>query len=132
MADTPTPGGGFAEAIRHLAPYAPVFAGAVLSMAFGERLTIRGKLLSAGVGLATALWVAPFACDLIDLFWPGDGLPTSVVAVVGFAAGAFGMIMLSGLAQALARYSRDPLSLVRVQIGGVIITGGARDGGDGQ
>lgn len=131
MADTPTPHSGVADLLRVIAPYAPVFGGAVLSMAFGERLTIRGKLLSASVGLAAALWVAPFLVDLLGLFWPGGSLPTSVVAVIGFACGAFGMILLSGLAQALARYSRDPLSLVRVQIGGVIITGGARDNDGG-
>lgn len=129
MADTPTPGGPIAEAVRHFAPYAPVFGGAVLSMAFGERLTIRGKLVSAAAGLAAALWIAPFLCDLAGLFWPGDILPTSVVAVIGFACGAFGMILLSGLAQALARYSKDPLSLVRIQVGGVIITGGAKSPG---
>ena len=132
MADTPTPGGPIAEAVRHFAPYAPVFGGAVLSMAFGERLTIRGKLVSAGAGLAAALWIAPFLCDLAGLFWPGDELPRSVVAVIGFACGAFGMIVLSGLAQAAKKYSMDPLKLVRIQVGGVIITGGASAEGEGK
>lgn len=128
MADTPQPHGGVGELLRHLAPYAPVFGGAVLSMAFGERLTIRGKLLSAGVGLAAAMWVAPFLVDIARLLWRWGELPTSAVAVIGFACGAFGMILLSGLAQALAKYSRDPLKLVRIQIGNVIITGGAGAG----
>lgn len=132
MAETPTPGGGLAELIRHFAPYAPIFGGAVLSMAFGERLTIRGKLFSGGAGLAAALWVAPFLCDLADLFWPGEGLPPSVVTVIGFACGTFGMIVLSGLAQAAKKYSMDPLKLVRIQVGGVIITGGASAEGEGK
>lgn len=132
MADTPTPGGPIAEAVRHFAPYAPVFGGAVLSMAFGERLTIRGKLVSAGAGLAAALWIAPFLCDLAALFWPGDELPRSVVAVIGFACGAFGMIVLSGLAQFAKKYSADPLKLVRIQVGGVIITGGSTPPGEQQ
>ncbi|MGQ2989530.1 MAG: hypothetical protein ACT6RD_11845 [Brevundimonas sp.] len=128
MADTPQPHGGASELLRHLAPYAPVFGGAVLSMAFGERLTIRGKLLSAGVGLAAAMWVAPFLVDIARLLWRWGDLPISAVAVIGFACGAFGMILLSGLAQALAKYSRDPLKLVRIQIGNVIITGGSGAG----
>jgi hypothetical protein len=66
------------------------------------------------------------------LFWPGGALPTSIVSVIGLACGAFGMVILAGLAQALARYASDPLSLVRVQIGGVIITGGAKDAEAGQ
>lgn len=125
MADHP-PGGptAFAELLKALAPYAPGFAGAVFSMAFGEKLTLRGKLLSAGMGVASALWLAPFVCGLIDwLWWPGDGVPVIVANLVGFASGLFGMILLAGLAQALARYSKDPLSLVRIQIGGAIITG---------
>ncbi|WP_298699172.1 hypothetical protein [uncultured Brevundimonas sp.] len=127
MADTPTPTGGLAEAVRHLAPYAPVMGGAMLSMAFGERLTIRGKVLSAGAGLLMALFVAPFVVDIITAVWPWGDAPASLAPVIGFGCGAFGMTILSGLMQALAKYSKDPLSLVRVQIGGVIITGGARD-----
>lgn len=61
MADTPQPGTGLSELLRHFTPYAPIVAGAVMSMAFGERLTIRGKVLSAVVGLGAAFWIAP-AC----------------------------------------------------------------------
>jgi hypothetical protein len=125
MVDTPTPGNGFSEAIRHAAPYTPIIAGAVLSMAFGEKLTIRGKILSAIVGLCAAQFIAPFLVDIVGLFWPGDGVPVSVVSVIGFACGAFGMIILSGLAQAAAKYSKDPLSLVRVNLGPVSIGGKA-------
>uniref|UniRef100_UPI0039C6A45E hypothetical protein n=1 Tax=Nostoc sp. PCC 9305 TaxID=296636 RepID=UPI0039C6A45E len=61
--------------------------------------------------------------------WPGEGpLPVQMVGFVGFVSGTFGMVLLSGLVQAVARYSRDPLSLVRIQVGGVIITGGNREG----
>ena len=67
-------------------------------MVFGERLTIRGKLVSAGAGLAAELWIVPFPFDIAVLFWPGDELPRSVLAVIGFACGAVGMILLSGLA----------------------------------
>lgn len=127
MADHP-PGGpaAFVDLLKALVPYAPGFAGAVFSMAFGEKLTIRGKLLSAAVGVASAWWLAPFICDLIDwLWWPGAGVPTTLANLVGFVCGLFGMILLAGLAQAVARYSKDPLSLVRIQIGGAIITGRA-------
>jgi hypothetical protein len=131
MAEHP-PGGpsGFIDVLKALAPYAPGLAGAVFSMAFGEKLTIRGKLLSASVGVASALWLAPFLCCLIDwLWWPGDGVPTIVASMIGFTSGLFGMIVLAGLAQALARYSKDPLSLVRIQFGGATI--GGRPEGEG-
>ena len=133
MAEHP-PGGpaGFIDLLKALAPYAPGFAGAVFSMAFGEKLTIRGKLLSAAMGVASAWWFAPFACDVLDLFWPGAGLPASIPPLVGFVSGLFGMILVAGLAQAVAKYSRDPLSLVRIQIGGASIgTRPANPGGEG-
>lgn len=128
MADPAPPPGALIDLLKVLTPYAPGFAGAVFSMAFGEKLTIRGKLLSALAGLASAWWLAPFICDVVDLFWPGAGLPISIPPLVGFTCGVFGMILLAGLAQAIARYSKDPLSLVRIQIGGASI-GTRPDGG---
>ena len=131
MADTPPPSGALVDFVRAIGPYVPGIAGAILSMAFGEKLTIRGKLLSVTVGMAAVLFVAPALVTVGGHFWPGGGpLPVQMVGFIGFVAGTFGMVLLSGLAQALARYSRDPLSLVRVQIGGVIITGGAKREGD--
>lgn len=129
MADNPPPGtGALADALRQLIPYLPGIAGAVFSMAFGEKLTIRGKVLSASVGVASAWWLAPFICDVIDwLWWPGEGVPVTVANLIGFVSGLFGMILLAGLAQALARYSKDPLSLVRIQIGGATIGGRPAD-----
>ena len=134
MAESPPVGAGaLADALKHLIPYAPGFAGALFSMAFGEKLTIRGKLLSASAGLASAYWLAPFICDVIDLWWPGDGVPISLANLVGFTCGVFGMIFLAGLAQALAKYSKDPLSLVRIKFGPVEIGSGgsAGQGADG-
>lgn len=131
MADTPTPSGALADFVRLIGPYVPGVAGAVLSMAFGEQLTVRGKLLSAAAGVAAAIWIAPAMVAVAAHFWPGQGdLPVQMGGFVGFVSGTFGMVLLSGLAQALARYSRDPLSLVRIQVGGVIITGGANREGD--
>lgn len=130
MAENPAPqAGALADLVKLLAPYTPGLAGAVLSMAFGEKLTLRGKLVSAAGGIASAWWLAPFICDLIDwLWWPGDGVPTTLANLTGFACGVFGMTFLSGLTQAIARYAKDPLALVRVQIGGATI--GGRPGGD--
>lgn len=131
MADTPPPSGALVDLVRVIGPYVPGFAGAVLSMAFGERLTVRGKLLSAAAGFGAALWIAPALVAVAAHLWPGGGpLPVQLAAFVGFVSGTFGMVLLSGLAQALARYSRDPLSLVRIQVGGVTITGGINREGD--
>lgn len=125
-----SPDGAVIDLVRQLAPYAPGFAGAVFSMAFGERLTIRGKLLSAAVGLACAWILAPFVVDVLALWKPSLGSLKSLGTVVGFTCGVFGMILLSGLAQALAKYSKDPLSLVRVKIGGATFGGRPADAGD--
>lgn len=124
MAENPQTGGGLSDLVRLTAPYAPVVGGALLSMWLGEQLTVRGKALSAAVGLAMALWVAPWVVDLIALAWPGGSAPGSLAPVVGFACGVCGMTLLSGLLQAIARYSRDPLRLVRITVGPVTITGG--------
>lgn len=128
MADAPQPLGGLSDLMREAVHLSPIAAGVVLSLAFGERLTIRGKMASAVAGLIAAFYISPALCDVAALFWPGGDLPTSIVAVIGLACGAFGMIILSGLAQAAARYAKDPLKLVRIQVGNVIITGGAGDG----
>jgi hypothetical protein len=127
-ADNPPPG-LLVEIMRAIGPYVPGIAGAVLSMAFGEKLTIRGKLLSVVAGVASVLWIAPALVAVAAHLWPGGGdLPVQMVGFVGFVSGTFGMVLLSGLAQALARYSRDPLSLVRIKVGGVTITGGIQEG----
>lgn len=127
MAETPSPSGALAEALRHMAPYLPGFAGAVLSMAVGERLTIRGKLLSAAVGMACVVFIAPTLSEVAALFWPGDSLPTAVVTTIGFVSGLFGMIMLAGFAAAAAKYSRDPFKLIRIQLPGGGYIGGTGD-----
>ena len=131
MPDSPAPSTGLTDILRVLAPYAPGFAGAVFSMAFGENLTIRGKLLSAAGGLASAWIIGPFLCDVAALWWPGAVVPTSVTNLIGFSSGIFGMVVLTGTAQALAKYSRDPLSLVRVKIGPVEIGRPSDPFGDG-
>jgi len=133
MAEPPVPGAGaLADTLKHLLPYAPGFAGALFSMAFAERLSIRGKLLSAAAGLASAFWLAPFICDVVDLWWPGEGVPVSLANVVGFTCGVFGMILLAGLAEALAKYSKDPLKLVRIKIGPVEIGDPAQNSAGGE
>lgn len=131
MADTPTPSGALADLVRLIGPYVPGVAGALLGMAFGERLTIRGRLLAIAAGVASVLWVAPAVVVAVEHFlFDGRALPVQLVGFIGFAAGTFGLVLLSGLVQALARYASDPLSLVRIQVGGVTITGGLNREGD--
>lgn len=71
MADTPPPSGALGDLVRLIAPYVPGFAGAILSMAFGEKLTIRGKLLSVAAGLASVLWVAPAMVAIAGIWTNG-------------------------------------------------------------
>lgn len=114
-----------AALLKGLAPYAPGVGGVVLSLLFGEKLTVRGKIVSGVGGLAAVKWVAPAICLGLNPFLPGPQIPIDLANMVGFLTGCFGMIVLSGFAQALATYARDPLKLVKVQLGPVSIgTGG--------
>lgn len=107
-----------ADLIKALAPYAPGVSGAMLGMMFAERLTVRGKLLAFATGVGCVLWVSP-AVALILEHWMqgGEEFPAQIVSLIGFVTGVLGMGVLSGLAQAAAKYSRDPLALVRVEWG---------------
>lgn len=107
-----------------LTPYAPGVAGAVLSLAFGEKLTVRGKALSVLGGLASALWVAPAIVAGLSAVWPWGKLPGEFVSAFAFLTGLFGMIVLAGLAQAAAKYAGDPLKLIKFEVGGLRIGGG--------
>ncbi len=121
-------------ALKAFAPYVPGIAGAMLSMAFGERLTLRGKALSVGVGMAAAIFIAPAAHVLAGMFWPGElgELPQQIKNFISFLTGLLGMVFLSGFVEAVAKYSRHPLGLVRFQAGGLTIGGGlAADPGEG-
>jgi hypothetical protein len=121
MAETDPQLAAIAKAILPLGPGA---AGALLSLALAEQLTVRGKLLSALGGLAAAAFVAPAVTLMLNPFIPGESVPLAVANLVGFLSGTFGMIVLTGLAKALALYSSDPLKLVKVDLGAVKIGGG--------
>lgn len=131
MADTPPPSGALVDFVRAVAPYVPGAAGALLGMAFASNLTFQGRLLALAAGVASVLWVAPALAFAVEHFvFGGDPLPAKLVGFVGFSAGIFGMALLSGLVQALARYARDPLGLVKIEFRGVTITGGINREGD--
>lgn len=105
-------------------PYLPGLAGAALSMMFGENLTVRGKALSLAIGIASALFVAPGAGDIVDLLWPGVGLPSGVPGLIGFASGLFGMTACAGLMQWVAKWAQNPLGMVKFKVGPLDIDGG--------
>ena len=102
--------------LKHLMPCAPGFAGAVLSLAFVERLTFRGRVLAVGVGLASAVFLAPALADLADLFWPGE-LPKSVRTGLEFLTGLMAMGCLPKFLEFLQRFAGDPLRMLKVSIG---------------
>jgi len=107
-----------------LTPYVPGVAGAVLSLAFGEKLTVRGKSMSVLGGLFSALWIAPAIVAGVGAVWPWGKLPGEFVSAFAFLTGLFGMIVLAGLAQAAAKYAGDPLKLIKFEVGGLRIGGG--------
>lgn len=113
-------------ALSKIAPYMPGAAGALLSMAFGEKLTLHAKVMSLAVGISAVLWLAPALADGF-LWFTGQKAPASIIALLGFSCGFFGMALFGGLAQALAKYAKDPLKLVKFEVGGLKVGGGGED-----
>lgn len=116
MADAPLNEPAIASALAKLAAFAPGFAGAVLSLAFVETLTIRGRIVAVLVGLLSAMFLAPAICSLLDLFWPGD-LPMTVTNAILFLTGLCAMGCLPKLLSWLEKLAGDPLSLLKVKVG---------------
>ncbi|MET3665890.1 hypothetical protein [Caulobacter sp. 1776] len=109
--------------LSKLAPMTPGVAGAVLSLAFGEKLTIKGKAFSVVGGFLSALWIAPALVAGVASVWPWGKLPGEFGSAFSFLTGLFGMIALAGLAQAVAKYAGDPLKLIKFEVGGLRIGG---------
>ena len=99
------------------AAFLPGFAGSVLSLAFVEALTVRGRVLAVVVGLCAVVWIAPALSAGLDLVWPGE-MPREVRSAVQFLTGLCAMGCLPPLLGWLRRVAGDPLSLLKVRIGG--------------
>lgn len=97
-------------------PYAPGFAGAVLSLAFVENLTIRGRIVAVAVGLGTAMYLGPALAAVADLVWPGE-MPIRVQRGIEFLTALSAMGCLPPLLAWIKRVAGDPLSLLKVRIG---------------
>lgn len=110
--------------LSKLAPMTPGVAGAVLSLAFGEKLTVRGKAMSVLGGLASALWIAPAVVAVLSALWPWGKFPAELGNAISFLTGLLGMIALAGFAQAVGKYAGDPLRLIKFEMGGLRIGGG--------
>lgn len=54
-------------------PLVASIAGAVVSLAFLEKLTVRGRIAAVGVGFATAVFVAPIMAAWVAHHWPWLG-----------------------------------------------------------
>lgn len=113
-----------AAAAKLVGPYLPGFAGAVLALAFLEKLTPRGRIVAVAVGLASASFLGPALSALADLFWPGV-MPPSVDGAIKFLAGLLGMGCLPPFLGWTRKVAGDPLNLLKIQIG----AGGAAKGG---
>lgn len=105
-----------AAVMAKFATFAPGFAGAVLSLAFVDRLSARGRFLTVVVGLACAAFVAPALADVAGLFWPGE-MPRSVKGAIEFLTALCAMGCIPPLLDWLRRVAGDPLSLLKVRIG---------------
>lgn len=106
-----------AAVVAKVATFVPGFAGAVLSLAFVDKLTMRGRVLAVIVGMSAAMWIAPALADIADVFWPGD-MPRTVRAAVLFLTGLCAMGCLPELLKAFKRVAGDPFGLIKVRFGG--------------
>lgn len=114
--------------LKLIGPYVPGFAGAVLALAFLERLTPRGRVLAVAVGLAAASFLGPALSALADLFWPG-AMPREVDGAIKFLTGLVGMGCLPPFLAWTRKVAGDPLNLLKIQIGP---GGGSPAGGGAQ
>ena len=101
-----------AAVLAKLGAFAPGFAGAVLSLAFVEALSRRGRILAVLVGCLSAMFLAPALCEIADLFWP-EALPSAIRAAILFLTGLCAMGCLPQLLRWLQRLAGDPLSLLK-------------------
>lgn len=116
MADNPMGEPQVAALIGKAVAFAPGFAGAVLSLAFLEKLTIRGRVVAVMVGLASAMFMAPGIVDFIDLAWPGQ-IPATFARMIQFLVSISAMGFLPQLLGWLKKIAGDPLSLLKVRFG---------------
>lgn len=108
MADNPMGEPQVAALIGKWAAYAPGIGGAILSMTWGEKLTVREKLIGVAVGLAMAFWVAPGFLVFLGHWWPQEVASPQVISMAGAVFGLFGMT----LATAVKRF----VTTIRVQL----------------
>lgn len=120
MADQP-PEPHILAGIKLLASFGPGAAGTVLALMLAQNLTWRGVLVSAFAGLACVMFVAPALTVVAGELWPWGAMPTVIPNLIGFICGLIGMAFTSGIVQAAAQYSKNPLAWVRVKLGPVEI-----------
>lgn len=116
MADHPMGEPQIAVLIAKAVAFAPGFAGAVLSLAFVEALTVRGRIVAVATGIVSAAFIAPFLVDLADLIWPGP-IPQSASAAISCMTGVAAIGILPPFLGWLKRLAGDPLSLLKVRFG---------------
>jgi hypothetical protein len=102
--------------LSSVAAYAPGFAGSVLSLAFIEKLTRRGRVVAVCVGIAAAVYLAPAITDIVDMMTPGK-LPDSVKSATQFLTGLCAMGALPPFLGWLKRVAGDPLTLLKGRAG---------------
>ena len=91
MADNPMGEPQMAAVLGKIAAYGPGVGGAILSMTWGEKLTVREKLIGVAVCLAMAFWVAPGFLVFLGHWWPQEVASPQVISMTGAVFGLFGM-----------------------------------------
>lgn len=111
MADHAEP--AILTALTKLAPMAPGFAGAVVSLAFLKAATPWQRVVAVGVGLTFAVTVGPALSAAVDTFvWPG-AMPVQVDNAIKFLTGLCALGSVPPLMDLVKRFAGDPLSVIR-------------------
>lgn len=116
MADHAEP--AIVAALTKLAPMAPGFAGAVVSLAFLKDATPWQRVVAVAVGLTVAVAVGPAIAAGVDAFlWPG-AMPALVDRAIQFMTGLCAIGTVPPFMDFLKRTAGDPLSVIRPRSGG--------------
>jgi len=110
-----------------ITPYLPGVAGAIFGAAWGKGLNAWGRVFNFGVGMFSAGLLTPVVLDIGRPMAPWL-FPRSMDGLLGFACGFFGMALFGGLYQAVAKYSGDPLKIIKFEAGPLRIGGAGGEG----
>lgn len=100
----------FEDVMRRWWPYLAGGAGAIVSLAFLDKLTPKGRVVAFFVGLLTAMFLGP---ALVELMLGKDAIYSNYGAAIIFLVGLSALGSIPILLVRIRKWVGDPLSLLR-------------------